>query len=491
MRALTMKLRLLSIGAATGLTLGVVGTAAAVAGNPPPTPYKACANAKSVLTLEVNGACPSGSVLVSLGAKGATGVAGKLGKQGATGPQGPQGPPGSKGTDGADGASVDTSPAVPSGFCTEGDSDIDLANGEVYSCMAYFWEDSGQSIMGPAGASVVTSAGAPNGACGSDDSDIDVSSGEVYFCHSSAWEDSGKSLMGPAGANGTNGTNGTNGASVVTSAGAPSGTCTSGDSDIDVSSGEVYSCHSSTWLDSGHSLIGPAGTNGSNGTNGTNGASVTTSSGAPSGTCTSGDSDIDVSSGEVYSCHSSTWLDSGESLAGPAGAPGTNGVSVTTVQLDPGDPHCPYGGGALTAANGTTYVCDGEPAVEDVTWSPTLENGSASSTTQIEAGSTLQSVEASLTGDLSSCAGGFSVAVSTNGIAGDLATWTEGSGSDYSVPLDATSDIGSSFTETGTYPLSAVATCDDGGGNPISWPSGVQIVVTLQWTHAVAARTIS
>jgi hypothetical protein len=47
---------------------------------------KACANAKSVLSLEVNGACAAGSALVTLGAKGASGLAGKVGKAGAAEP---------------------------------------------------------------------------------------------------------------------------------------------------------------------------------------------------------------------------------------------------------------------------------------------------------------------------------------------------------------------------------------------------------------------
>ena len=327
-----MKIRLLSIGAAAGLSLGIVGTAAAVAGNPPAAPFKACANAKSVLSVESNGACAPGSVLVTLGAKGASGISGTAGKVGATGAKGPQGPSGVAGPDGQDGVSFDSGAGVPSGFCAEGDSDIDLANGEVYSC------------------------------------------------RTSTWGDAGQSLMGPAGRNGTDGSDGSD---------------------------------------------------------------------------------------------------------------GSDGVSVTTTQLDPGDTNCPFGGISVTGANGTTYLCDSEPSVEDVTWTPTLQGGVATSATEIEDGSTLQAVKATLTGDLSACTGGFSVEVSTDGIPGELATWSELSGSDYATSLTASSGAGASFSETGTYPLVALATCEDSGGNSLSWPSGVQLTITLQWTHAVATRTIS
>lgn len=76
-----------------------------------------------------------------------------------TGPRGPKGAPGPKGaggragSPGTNGASVLTSAAAPTGTCTSGDTDIDLANGEVFTCTAAAWSDTGSSIEGPMGPS--------------------------------------------------------------------------------------------------------------------------------------------------------------------------------------------------------------------------------------------------------------------------------------------------------------------------------------------------
>jgi hypothetical protein len=91
---------------------------------------------------------------------------------------------------------------------------------------------------------------------------------------------------------------------------------------------------------------GTDGTNGTNGTDGTNGSSVLTGSGVPSGSCTSGDSDVDTTAnggnpaGEVYNCVSAAWVDSGNSIRGPQGPAGlSTGVSAgnqTHVLVDGG-----------------------------------------------------------------------------------------------------------------------------------------------------------
>ncbi|MGO9584504.1 MAG: hypothetical protein ACLP36_17095 [Acidimicrobiales bacterium] len=91
MRSISRKIRLLSAGAAAGLTLGVVGTsgaAMALSGHA----VTACSTVSDVLKLEqANGKCPSGSSPVSIGAKGATGA---TGPKGATGARGATGAPG-------------------------------------------------------------------------------------------------------------------------------------------------------------------------------------------------------------------------------------------------------------------------------------------------------------------------------------------------------------------------------------------------------------
>jgi len=229
------------------------------------------------------------------------------------------------------------------------------------------------------------------------------------------------------------------------------------------------------------------------GSNGTNGASVVTSAAAPTDTCTTGESDVDLANGEVYTCTASAWVDSGDSIEGPAGTNGTNGVGVTTTQLAIGNSNCPYGGTAVSGANGTSYVCAEQPPVEDVTWTPTLDpvDGLAGSTAEIENGSTLEALSATLTGDLSSCTGGWGAAIRTYGLSGYIASWNEVSGSDYSAGLGATSDVGTTDTESGTHPLYVVDVCMDSEFDPLPWPSGVQITITMQWTHAVPSRTIS
>lgn len=80
-----MKTKMLVIGLAVGLVLGVVGTAAATSS--PPT-YKACASSTHVLAVETAGKCPVHTSNVSIAAQG------PQGKQGKTGPAGPKGPAG-------------------------------------------------------------------------------------------------------------------------------------------------------------------------------------------------------------------------------------------------------------------------------------------------------------------------------------------------------------------------------------------------------------
>jgi len=89
---------------------------------------------------------------------------------------------------------------------------------------------------------------------------------------------------GPVGPAGTPGTNGTNGSNVLTSQGAPTGACTTGDTDIDISGGEVYSCVSSAWSDTNNNITGPQGKQGlqgNPGATGPQGASGVPFTGAP------------------------------------------------------------------------------------------------------------------------------------------------------------------------------------------------------------------
>lgn len=66
---------------------------------------------------------------------------------------------------------------------------------------------------------------------------------------------------------------------------------------------------------------------GATGPAGPAGASVLTSDGSPGigSSCTTGDTDIDYTTGEVYTCPAAEWVDSKNSIAGPAGAAGATG----------------------------------------------------------------------------------------------------------------------------------------------------------------------
>ena len=190
--------------------------------------------------------------------------------------------------------------------------------------------------------------------------------------------------QGPAGTNGTSVT-------AVSVAPAIGGSCTTGNTDILINStaannGEVYNCTASGWADSGNSIKGPPGSNGTNGApgangmNGTNGTSVTTVSVAPTigGTCTNGDTDIvigpttttGVPNGEVFTCSSSGWTDTGNTIAGPAGPAGPAGTlaGLSSLAGTPCDTASSTGSGYLSVSYGTpnpetgtdsvTIVCD-------------------------------------------------------------------------------------------------------------------------------------
>ena len=101
----------MSVGVAAGLTLGLVGTAAAVTSSSstvrssPAAPYIACANRQRVLKIMQNSTCPAGTFEVTVGAKGATGARGPRGLTGATGATGPTGVTGAIGATGPAGPS--------------------------------------------------------------------------------------------------------------------------------------------------------------------------------------------------------------------------------------------------------------------------------------------------------------------------------------------------------------------------------------------------
>lgn len=74
-------------------------------------------------------------------------------------------------------------------------------------------------------------------------------------------------------------------------------------------------------------VTGPQGPAGPTGPTGPKGASFLTSDGPPSGACTTGDSDVDYTTGEVYQCQSGSWVDTKSSLRGPQGPAGVNAAA--------------------------------------------------------------------------------------------------------------------------------------------------------------------
>jgi hypothetical protein len=100
------------------------------------------------------------------------------------------------------------------------------------------------------------------------------------------------------------------------------------------------------------------GATGAQGPAGTNGTNVQTSPGSPgTGSCTNGDTDVDLTDGEVYTCTVTGWSDTGSSIEGPAGPAG---AGATVSQLSSGDTNCPDGGASITDGGGNTaYACNG------------------------------------------------------------------------------------------------------------------------------------
>ena len=285
----------LVIGGVAAAVVLVGGAATALAASPSPE------NASGVITgcyttSEVNGthalvlqdagtSCPRGTTALSWNQ---TGLAGQNGTNGSNGTAGTDGTDGTNGTNGSD---VVTSAGVPASACNPGDTDVDLATGEVYSCVA------GGGSTGTAGSGAGAGKASPPG---------------------NVWSDTGSSIMGQqgtAGQNGTNGTNGTNGSSVVTSAGQPAGVCNLGDTDVDLATGEVYTC-----VAAGDSIAGDGSGSGAG-------------KGGPAGV---------------------VWSDSGSSIMGPQGPAGPGFVLTTGTGTD----------GPQFSQPGTYYI-DAEAGIDD------------------------------------------------------------------------------------------------------------------------------
>ena len=279
------RIGLVSLGLAGVLVVGG-GVALAATTGPPGSGgvingcyTNAAVNGTHALVLQDAGtSCPKGTTALSWSEQGV------MGPMGPPGPQGQPGQAGQPGSAGADGSSIVTSPDVPTAACNSGDIDVDLANGEVYTCGAGAGFDSGQNSTGGGGSGATSSIG---------------------------WIDTGSSIMGPQGPQGSAGTPGANGTNIVTSADVPTDACNSGDIDVDLTNGEVYTCgagagfdsgQNSTggggsgatssigWIDTGSSIVGPQGPQGPPGP----GYAFTSTSGAAGPPLTVGTYFVDV-----------------------------------------------------------------------------------------------------------------------------------------------------------------------------------------------------
>ncbi len=176
------------------------------------------------------------------------------------------------------------------------------------------------------------------------------------------------------------------------------------------------------------------------GASGTNGANVLTSSGNPYGSCVSGNTDIALSTDEVWSCSSNgTWTDTGSSIKGSQGIQGVQGVQgVQGLQGAQGPP----------GPGPTTY-----------TWSGNLLTAPAGTMT-FPAGDTITVTSATLNGTLTGCEplfpdgppGFFSVQLATGGSGVDL-IWT------VFISTDPTtlSNVGADSTSTTSGVLTAAS----------------------------------
>jgi hypothetical protein len=143
-----------------------------------------------------------------------------------------------------------------------------------------------------------------------------------------------------AGPKGAPGAAGTNGSSIVTSAAVPSGSCTTGATNVDLVNGEVYACESSAWSDTGSSIKGPSGTPGAPGATGARGATGATGAAgtnvAAGQTCTPGQfvNGFDASGNIICAATTALVADTSETLCGGPGDYCWGGI--TGSGLEPG-----------------------------------------------------------------------------------------------------------------------------------------------------------
>ena len=233
----------------------------------------------------------------STGAIGATGAAstvtGPTGSQGLLGPTGPTGatgaastvtgPTGATGATGSQ-ATFSITSATPPTSPINGQAWFNSSNGKSYTYYDSFWVETGSSLAGPTGptgaqgaqgatgsqgvsinlkASSLTVEALPSSGNSINDARIVEADGDLYIWNGSSWTSAGQ-IVGPIGATGPTGSTGPTGDksafSIVSST--PPSSPVSGQAWYNSDDGLTYIYYDSSWIELGNSLAGPTGPTG-------------------------------------------------------------------------------------------------------------------------------------------------------------------------------------------------------------------------------------
>ncbi len=194
---------------------------------------------------------------------------------------------------------------------------------------------------------------------------------------------------------------------------------------------------------------------------GANGANVITSPATPYGSCNSGDTDIALSSDEVWSCLAGNWTDTDSNIKGATGPQGPQGET---------------GPQGSTGATGAT-----PPVPVTYQWNPTVggtqSNNYVIGNTTFPVGSTLTVLSGSLTAPFENCPsgiGGAYLALSTNQ-GGTIADWDPSTSGNVS-ELAPTST--SSVTLASASALVVESECN-GNSAPVDSSSSFKLTFTV------------
>jgi hypothetical protein len=205
---------------------------------------------------------------------------------------------------------------------------------------------------------------------------------------------------------------------------------------------------------------------------GANGSNVIVSPSTPYGSCNSGDTDIALSTDEVWSCLAGNWTDTGSSIKGPAGGQGPSGP-----QGSQGPPGATGAQGPMGPAGGVSVY----------TWSDGNGDGDGNSvqgSTLLPAGSTITLDSGSLSGFFDGCVAApgdplvvpFSVQFYDVADGTAIATWTEkGNAGNVSDDVPGSTTTVTLSTQT---PLGFRATCEGDELGGLSYTFNVSFTVT-------------